>query len=95
MASNKHVVLEKIENSGTAIFKEHLFFWTKYRTFLKWKIESFRLNKTTFSFWLKINFRKMASNKHIDLKKENFVRSKCYPEGISKDKKEINLRKSF
>ena len=37
----------------------------------------------------------MASNKHIDLKKENFVRSKCYPEGISKDKKEINLRKSF
>ena len=26
MASNKHVELRKIENSGTAILKEHLFF---------------------------------------------------------------------
>ena len=34
-----------------------------------------------------MNFRQMASNKHVDLRKtENFVRSKCYPEDISKDK---------
>ena len=33
--------------------------------------------KPRFSFWLKINFRKMASNKSVDLRKiENFVRSK-------------------
>ena len=33
--------------------------------------------KPRFSFWLKINFRKMASNKHVDLRKiENFVRIK-------------------
>ena len=32
----------------------------------------------------------MASNKHVDLRKtENFVRSKCYPENISKDKKKL------
>ena len=38
----------------------------------------------------------MASNKHVDLRKiENFVRSKCYPEDISKDKgKKANFRKS-
>ena len=29
MASNKHVDLGKIENSGTAVFKEHLFFLNK------------------------------------------------------------------
>ena len=54
-----------------------LFFWIKIRGFLKQKIENFGPNKTTFSFSLKINFRKMASNKHVDLRKiENFVRSK-------------------
>ena len=38
----------------------------------------------------------MASNKHVDFKKlENFVRSECYPEDISKDKgKKVNSRKS-
>ena len=53
--------------------------------------------KSFFSFWLKINFREMASNKHFDLRKiENYVRSKCYPEDISKDKlKKANFRKSW
>ena len=39
----------------------------------------------------------MASNKHVDLGKiENFVRSKYYPEDISKDKgKRANFRKSW
>ena len=38
----------------------------------------------------------MASNKRVDLTKlKNFVRSKCYPEDISKDKeKKANFRKS-
>ena len=42
------------------------------------------------------SIRKMASNKQIDLRKiENFVRSKCYPADISKDKgKKANFRKS-
>ena len=37
----------------------------------------------------------MASNKHVDLRKtENFVRSNCNPEDISKDKgKKVYLRK--
>ena len=41
-------------------------------------------------------FRKIASNKHVDLRKiENFVTSKCYSEDISKDKgKKANFRKS-
>ena len=45
---------------------------------------------------LKINFRKIASNKHVDLRKiENFVRRKFYPEDISKDKgRKANFRKS-
>ena len=53
--------------------------------------------KLRFSFWLKINFRKIASNKHVDLRKiENFVWSKCYPEGIPKIKgKKANFRKSL
>ena len=39
----------------------------------------------------------MASNKHVDFKKiENFVRSECYPEDISKDKGHtVNSRKSY
>ena len=39
----------------------------------------------------------MASSKQIDLKKiENFVRSKCYTEYVSKDKGKIaNLKKSL
>ena len=39
----------------------------------------------------------MGSNKHVDLRKtENFLRSKCYPEDMSKDKgKKANFRKSF
>ena len=37
----------------------------------------------------------MASNKHVDLRKtENFARSKCYLEDVSKDKgKRANFRK--
>ena len=41
------------------------FFWIKIWRFLKQTIESFGPNKTTLYFWLKINLRKMASNKHI------------------------------
>ena len=53
--------------------------------------------KPHFSFWLKINIRKIASNKDFDLRKiENFVRSKCYPEDRSKDEgKKANFRKSY
>ena len=40
------------------------FFSIKIRRFLKQLIESFGPNKTKLYFWLKINFRKMASNKH-------------------------------
>ena len=37
----------------------------------------------------------MVSNKHYDLRKtENFIRSKCYPEDISNNKKKDNFRKS-
>ena len=38
----------------------------------------------------------MASNKHLVLSKiENFVKSKCYPENVSKDKeRKANFRKS-
>ena len=45
---------------------------------------------------MKINYRKIASNKHVDLRKiENIVRSKCHPEDILKDKgKKANFRKS-
>ena len=44
---------------------------------------------------MKVNFRKMARNKHADLSKiEDFFRRKYYSEGISKDKGKIaNLRK--
>ena len=50
------------------------FFWIKIRRFLKQKTERFRHFR---SFWLKMNFRKMASNRHVDMRKiENFVRSK-------------------
>ena len=40
-------------------------------------------------------FRKMRSNKYVDLRKiENLVRSKCYSEDIPKDKrKKTNFRK--
>ena len=34
-----------------------------------------------------MNFRKIASNKHVDLRKiENFVSSKCFPKDIPKVK---------
>ena len=52
--------------------------------------------KPCFSFWLKIKFRKIATNKYVDLRKiENSVRSKSCPEDILKDKgKKVNFRKS-
>ena len=71
-------------NLGATIFKKkHLFFLNK-------KLDVFEIKKSNvlgqikprFSFWLKESIdRKMASNKHIDLRKikKNFVRSKCYP----------------
>ena len=59
--------------------------------FSEWKLGGFWNRKSNvmyqikphFSYWLKINFRKMASNKNVDLRKiENFVRSKS--KGIRK-----------
>ena len=43
---------------------------------------------------MKTNFKKIASNKHVDLRKiENFVRGKCFPEDIPKVKgKKANCR---
>ena len=63
MASKKHISLRKIENSGTAIFKEYLFFLNKNRMFLKYKIERFESNKTTLLFVIEYKFQiDMASN---------------------------------
>ena len=97
MASNKHFDLRKIENSGTAIFKEHLFFLNKKSNVFEIKNSKVLGQiKPRFSFCLEINFRKMERNKHVNLRKiENFVRSEYYPEEISKDKrKRANFRKS-
>ena len=80
--------MRKIENSGTAIFREHLFF-------LNYKSNVFEITNQVLgqikprlaflSDW--ITFRKMASNKHVEWKKiKNFVKSKYYPEDISRDK---------
>ena len=63
-----------LEENRLQIF---LFFEIKNRKF--W----LRQTKPCFSFWMRINFGKMASNNHVDLRKiGNFVRSKCYPEDI-------------
>ena len=64
-------------------------FWNK-------KSKALAQIKPCFFFWLKRNVRKMARNKHADLRKiENVVRSKCHPEDISNDKgKKANYRKS-
>ena len=54
-------------------------------------------NKTTTLFFLiESKFRKMANNKHVDLRKiKNFARNKYYPKDISKHKgKKTNFRKS-
>ena len=51
MASNKHFDLRKKENSGIAIFKEHLFFLNKkLNAFEIKKIESFGQKRTTLFF---------------------------------------------
>ena len=55
-------------NSEAAISKEQLFFVRKNTNVCEMK-KSFGLIKTTLSFWLKINFRKMASSKHADVGK--------------------------
>ena len=45
---------------------------------------------------MKINFRKIASNKRVNFKKiENVVRNKYYPENISKDKSKRLISESF
>ena len=79
MATTKHVHRRKTENSGTPNCSG--------QKIKNKKFEVLGQTKPRCSFWLKTNFRKMASNKHVFLKrKENFVRSKCFPEDISKDK---------
>ena len=63
------------------------------------KNQKFRSSQTKLrhSFYLRINFGKMAGNKYVDLRKiGNFVRNKCCPEDISKDKgKKADFKKSF
>ena len=58
-------------------WKLFLFFsWIKIRRFRR-KLNVSDQIKPRFSFWLKINLRKMACNKHVDLRRiENLVRSK-------------------
>ena len=77
-------ILLKFRNShvqGITVFSEKIFdcFWNKISKVLGHI-------KSRFVFWLKINFGKMASDEHIDLRNiENIVRDKYYPEDISKD----------
>ena len=80
MASNIHIYTH-FQGKTFSSESEIECFWNK-----KWN--GFGQLNPRFSFWLKINFRKTASNKQVDLRKiENFVvRSKCYPEDISKVK---------
>ena len=45
-----------------------------------------------FSFWLEINFRKMACNKHVDLRRiENSVRSKGKADNFRKTCKNFKI----
>ena len=55
-------------NSEAAISKEQLFFVRKNTNVCEMK-KSFGLIKTTLSLWLKLNFRMMASSKHVDVAK--------------------------
>ena len=58
MVSNKRVDLRKIENSGIAIFKEHLFFLNKKSNVFEIKIESFGPDKTKLFFLIEDKFQK-------------------------------------
>ena len=46
-----------------------LFFWRKIESFWNKKSKDVGQIKPCFPFWLKINFRKKANNKHVDLRK--------------------------
>ena len=68
------------------MFKEQLSFLKRYSIVFEIKYQVLGHIKPRFVFWLKINFGKMASDEHIDLRNiENIVRGKYYPEDISKD----------
>ena len=68
-----HVYFTKILRKLKVI---SLFFWIKIRRFRR-KLNVSDQIKPRFSFWLKINLRKMACNKHVDLRRiESLVRSK-------------------
>ena len=86
-----------MENAGVAFFKEHFFFLNKKSNVFEIKMERFVPNKITLlSGWIWILEKWQAVNKLIWKKIENFVRSKCYTEYVSKDKGKIaNLRKSL
>ena len=82
MTSEKQKIQEQLFSRTTSYFlnKKIKCFWNK-------KSKVLGQTKPHFSFWLKTNYRKMASNEHVDLTKiENIIRSKCYHEDISKDK---------
>ena len=57
-------------NSEKASFKEQFFFSVeKFESFWNKKSKDVGQIKPCFPFWLKINFRKKANNKHVDLRK--------------------------
>ena len=93
MLLNKYFFQEKstlFKLVGSVVFQhfckalKFLPHWNKWTNILDKYLKGFETKpnvldqiKLRSSFWLKINFRKLASNKHVDLrKKENFVRSK-------------------
>ena len=63
-------------NSGTVTFKEQPFF---SEGFWNRKSKVLRYIKPRFSFWLKINFRKMASNKNKLWNKKSKVLAQIKP----------------
>ena len=81
VASNK-----RVENSREVIFKEHLFFLNKKSNVTEIKKVLGEI-KARFPFWLKVILRKMASNKHVELRKVDVI-LKIY-------RKKVNFKKSF
>ena len=90
MTWEKYKIQEQLFSRNTS------FFWIKNGGFFKSRSKVLRQIKPRFSFRLKIDFRRMVRNKHVDLKKiVKFVRSKWYLEHTSKDKgKKANFIKS-
>ena len=56
MTSNKHVDFRKIESSGTAVFKKHLFFLNKKSNAFEVKLPKFWAKQTTVFFLIENKF---------------------------------------